>query len=93
MWVWVGEEGVWGSGGESVSLLQLAVALSVSLCGFIVPLLGRLYKYTPVGQEGDSLDSLVDGLIIGQNSTSSERSETAVTQQGTATNTGHICRI
>lgn len=59
-----------------MSRLQLAVALSVSLCGFIVPLLCKPYKYTPVGPEGDSLDRLtpVDRLIIRLNSTSSERS-------------------
>lgn len=80
MWVWVGG-GLGGWGGGSVSPLQLAVALSVSLCGFIVPLLCRLYKYTPVGPEGDSSDrpTLVDRLIIPLNSTSSERRETVVT--------------
>lgn len=61
--MWEGEVGAAGrgcerEGGESVSLLQLAVALSVSLCGFIVPLLCRRYKYTPVGPQGDSLDRL-----------------------------------
>lgn len=75
--------GKWWFGwvGMSVSPLQLAVALSVSLCGFIVPLLCRLYKYTPVGPEGDSSDRLtvVDRLIIPLNSTSSERRETVVT--------------
>lgn len=37
----------------------------------IVPLLCLLYKYTPVGSEGDSLDKLiiVDGLIIRLKST------------------------
>lgn len=54
MWEGEGEGGVGGV--ESVSLLQLAVALSVSLCGFIVPLFGQPYKCTPVGLEGDSLD-------------------------------------
>ena len=68
MWVWEGEVGaarrrcgrvrvrVELGVVESVSLLQLAVALSVSLCSFIVPLFGQPYKCTPVGLEGDSLD-------------------------------------
>lgn len=44
----------WFKGGESVSPLQLAVALSVSLCVLIVPLLCRLYKSTPAGPLADS---------------------------------------
>lgn len=40
----------------SVSLLQLAVALSVSLCRFIVPLLNQLYKFPLLGPQSDSLD-------------------------------------
>lgn len=78
-WVWEGEVGAAGRrcerGGESVSLLQLAVALSVSLCSFIVPLLCWRYKYTPVGPQGDSLDRLTTGdrLINRLNGTHSER--------------------
>lgn len=41
---WGLQEGGVRGGGKSESLQQLAVALSVSLCGFIVPLLCRLYK-------------------------------------------------
>lgn len=42
-------------GSKSVSPLQLAVALSVSLCSFIVPLLNRLYKFPLLGPQSDSL--------------------------------------
>lgn len=45
-----------GGGCKSVSFLQLAVALSVSLCSFVVPLLCRLYKYTLVSPQSDSSD-------------------------------------
>lgn len=51
-------------GSKSVSLLQLAVALRVSLCSFIVPLLNRLYKFPPLGPQSDSSDwpALADRL-------------------------------
>lgn len=56
-WLWLikGCRKVVG-GSKSVSLLQLAVALSVSLCSFIVPLLNRLYKFPLLGPQSDSLD-------------------------------------
>lgn len=65
----------WFRGGESVPPLQLALALSVSLCGLIVPLLCRLYKSTPAGLLGDSSDRPTpdDRLIIKLSSSSSKR--------------------